>query len=83
MKTGFTTKSGEDLAAAARRGGRTLIAVELDAPVDYIAQGPGRPTGGIAAARGQPNLVAATARDGRPTGYRLEPQQLRTHHQLS
>lgn len=32
LKTGYTTKSGEDLAAAASRNGRTLIAVVMGAP---------------------------------------------------
>lgn len=32
LKTGYTVKSGEDLAAAARRNGRTLIAVVMGAP---------------------------------------------------
>jgi D-alanyl-D-alanine carboxypeptidase (penicillin-binding protein 5/6) len=32
MKTGYTSKAGEDLIAAARRNGRTLIAVVLGAP---------------------------------------------------
>ncbi len=32
MKTGYTAKSGEDLVAAAQRGGRTMIAVVMGAP---------------------------------------------------
>ena len=35
VKTGFTTKAGHCLVAAATRGGRTLIAVVLDSPNTY------------------------------------------------
>ena len=35
MKTGYTAKSGEDLIGAARRGGRTMIAVVMGAPNIY------------------------------------------------
>jgi D-alanyl-D-alanine carboxypeptidase (penicillin-binding protein 5/6) len=35
MKTGYTAKSGADLIGAARRNGRTLIAVVLGAPSTY------------------------------------------------
>jgi D-alanyl-D-alanine carboxypeptidase (penicillin-binding protein 5/6) len=37
LKTGFTTVSGHTLAAAQRRGDRTLIAVVLDTPDHYAA----------------------------------------------
>jgi len=50
-KTGYTRKSGEDLVAAARRDGRTLIAVVLGAPSvwrnasDLLDQGFAMPAG--------------------------------------